>query len=78
MHSSLESPQGDTLCDSVGFAGHLYESGYFYMSALQVLSVIEKDLIPVRNLVYPFTFLCRVKRMNGPPGSPGCFIYKHF
>lgn len=23
-------------------------------------------------------FLCRVKRMNGPPGSPGCFIYKHF
>lgn len=25
------SPQGDTLCDSVGFAGHLYESGYFYV-----------------------------------------------
>lgn len=23
-------------------------------------------------------FLCRVKRMNGPPGSTGCFIYKHF
>lgn len=31
LHSPPGSPQGDTLCDSVGFAGHLYESGYFYV-----------------------------------------------
>lgn len=34
----------------------------FMCSALRVLSVIEKDLIPVRNLVYPFHISLQSKK----------------
>lgn len=81
-HKSSPQPpgvsQGDTLCVCVGFAGHLYESGFFMCSALRVLSVIEKDLIPVRNLVYPFDISLQSKKNEGSSRKPWMLYIQAF
>lgn len=50
----------------------------FMCSALRVLSVIEKDLIPVRNLEYPFRISLQSKKNEWSSRKPWLLYIQAF